>query len=318
MGLLRSEGMNLYEIFMPIESAWTIMNELGKVASLHFIDINENLVIFSRPYSQYIKRCDESDRIIHFMQNEMQRFNIPIITTSVEQFLEDLDLIISNRNLDWFTYFEEVEKELSSMEETYLRHLDAYTKLNFEYFKLKEQYYVLLKASNLMLPSDIDNLLNDQYNGQPRNFSFSSVTGVINDTDIQRFRGMIFRATRGNVLIVFESIEELFKNPVTDEEIKKSVFIIFYRGGSYDTLKTKLKKICDTFGVNTYLIPEQTNQINEELNKIQTQIKEKETVIKTTKNNQLLVTLNKLSEKQGNSSLIMLWKLFVLKEKSRT
>lgn len=40
MGLLRSETMGYYSLIIPHESAWVVLNELGKQKALHFVDLN--------------------------------------------------------------------------------------------------------------------------------------------------------------------------------------------------------------------------------------------------------------------------------------
>lgn len=56
MGLLRSDPMSLYEITIPKDSAWEIMNELGKIDCMHFIDLNTHEQPFNLTYAHWVKR----------------------------------------------------------------------------------------------------------------------------------------------------------------------------------------------------------------------------------------------------------------------
>jgi V-type H+-transporting ATPase subunit a len=56
MGIFRSEDMSLYEITIPKDNAWEIMNELGNLNSLHFLDLNKEEQVFNLVYAASIRR----------------------------------------------------------------------------------------------------------------------------------------------------------------------------------------------------------------------------------------------------------------------
>ena len=62
MGLLRSEDMYLYKFVVSKDNAWQVINYLGKIQSAHFIDMNKNEQSYKLPYTDMIKRCEESER----------------------------------------------------------------------------------------------------------------------------------------------------------------------------------------------------------------------------------------------------------------
>ena len=41
--MLRSEKMGLYQLIIPRESSWEVLNKLGYNNSLHFIDDDSNI-----------------------------------------------------------------------------------------------------------------------------------------------------------------------------------------------------------------------------------------------------------------------------------
>jgi hypothetical protein len=47
----RSEDMDMYQITMAKDDAWFIMNELGGLGSVHFVDLNKGEQAFSLPYA---------------------------------------------------------------------------------------------------------------------------------------------------------------------------------------------------------------------------------------------------------------------------
>lgn len=56
--------MEMYQVTMPKDDAWYIMNEFGNLGSVHFIDLNKGEQTFTLPYANQIKRCDEGLRRI--------------------------------------------------------------------------------------------------------------------------------------------------------------------------------------------------------------------------------------------------------------
>jgi hypothetical protein len=60
MSLYRSEDVSLYTLLMPHESAWDIVNTLGELSCVHFVDSDPENPIFSKPYFSSLRRCDEA------------------------------------------------------------------------------------------------------------------------------------------------------------------------------------------------------------------------------------------------------------------
>jgi V-type H+-transporting ATPase subunit a len=76
MGFFRSEDMGYFSLDIPNESAWVVMHELGKLDAIHFIDLNSKETVFNRTFAQYIRRCDELERRIRYIESEQRRFKI--------------------------------------------------------------------------------------------------------------------------------------------------------------------------------------------------------------------------------------------------
>ncbi len=48
-------------------------------------------------------------------------------------------------------------------------------------------------------------------------------------------------------------IEQVLRDPLTGDELRKSVFVVFYQG---EFIKAKISKICESFGANLYPVPD--------------------------------------------------------------
>ncbi len=64
MGFLRSEDMHLYKFLLTKDSAYATVRAFGLTASAHFLNMNKNEQTFKLPYTETIKRCEETDRKI--------------------------------------------------------------------------------------------------------------------------------------------------------------------------------------------------------------------------------------------------------------
>lgn len=58
MSFFRSQSMGYYNLVVPRESAWNVMNELADLDCLHFLDYDPSLPMLNRPFANYIKRFE--------------------------------------------------------------------------------------------------------------------------------------------------------------------------------------------------------------------------------------------------------------------
>uniref|UniRef100_A0A8B9BMD0 V-type proton ATPase subunit a n=1 Tax=Anser brachyrhynchus TaxID=132585 RepID=A0A8B9BMD0_9AVES len=72
--------------------------------------------------------------------------------------------------------------------------------------------------------------------------SLERILRVIKRERMIPFERLLWRACRGNIYLRYTEMDTPLEDPVTREEVKKNVFIIFYQG---EQLKQKIKKICD-------------------------------------------------------------------------
>ena len=87
------------------------------------------------------------------------------------------------------------------------------------------------------------------------------MAGVINTEDSLRFKRILFRVTRNMAWTTLVDITKPKKeldvddisNLVDDETESskpKTVFFIVYQAGSFEMMKNKLTKLCDSFGAS--------------------------------------------------------------------
>lgn len=61
---IRSENMDLYQILVPKDNDWDILNELGHLNCIQFIDLNKGEQPHHLRYINQVKRAEEAQRKI--------------------------------------------------------------------------------------------------------------------------------------------------------------------------------------------------------------------------------------------------------------
>mmetsp|Transcript_20061 Transcript_20061/g.17151 ORF Transcript_20061/g.17151 Transcript_20061/m.17151 type:complete len:282 (+) Transcript_20061:55-900(+) len=281
--MFRSREMGYYNIVMPREGSWEVLNELGTLSALQFLDLNQDETAFNRPYSGYVRRCEEMENKISVIEKEMQKFDKRIERADdVNGFLSDLKQQLRSRNKSDHTYFDDCEAELDGKMNNLNEQIKVYDNLIEKFNHLIEYKQVLLKTRpftagdggfNQSIQEETKG--NDTIGMANRDIRFHSLAGVINNEDALRFKRILFRVTRGMAYTQLIDIEKA-ENPSQQDDLShlisegkdaknKAVFLIVYQGGQHDMLKAKLNKICDSFGASKYGIPEDSGSFNKKL-----------------------------------------------------
>jgi len=314
--LLRSEEMQLVQIFIQYEAAHATVDELGKLGIIQFRDLNPDVNAFQRHFVREVKRADELERKVRYFDDQVSKANLTN-TASLSIGLDSAKQKQSHID-DLEVHFEQLEAELrdlSSNEE----------KLNRNYNELVEVIYVLKKAElffsstgmagNMQLEVIEEDelktpLINETGRGAgpvyQKAVQLGFIAGVIHQDKLSSFERVLWRVTRGNMFMKTEEIDKQITDPNTGELTRKSVFVIFFQG---ERLQQKVKKLCETYGVNMYQCPESYNERNELLGKLQVQLTDLENVLKKTGERRTAIC----SDLAGN---IDIWKERVIKEKS--
>lgn len=77
-----------------------------------------------------------------------------------------------------------------------------------------------------------------------REVSIRYMAGTINQDEVERFKRLLFRATRGKVLQFYQEIEAPLKD-FNGNFLRKSVYVLAFEEGTH--FRDKVGKICDSF-----------------------------------------------------------------------
>ncbi|XP_060950857.1 V-type proton ATPase 116 kDa subunit a isoform X9 [Limanda limanda] len=79
--LFRSEEMTLAQLFLQSEAAYCCVSELGELGMVQFRDLNPDVNVFQRKFVNEVRRCEEMDRKLRFVEKEIKKALIPTVDT---------------------------------------------------------------------------------------------------------------------------------------------------------------------------------------------------------------------------------------------
>ncbi|KAM9457427.1 V-type proton ATPase 116 kDa subunit a isoform 2-T2 [Clarias gariepinus] len=298
--LFRSEEMTLAQLFLQSESAYCCVSELGEIGMVQFRDLNPDVNVFQRKFVNEVRRCEEMDRKLRFVEKEIKKANIPIVDTG-----ENPDVPFPRDMIDLEATFEKLEIELKEintnqealkknfLELTELKHILRRTQ---QFFDELEDPALLEESSILLDPTEVVRA--------PLRLGF--VAGVIGRERIPTFERMLWRVCRGNVFLRQADIEDPLEDPTTGDQVHKSVFIIFFQG---DQLKNRVKKICEGFRATLYPCPETPQERKEMAAGVNTRIEDLQMVLNQTEDHRQRVL-------QAAAKTLRVWFIKVRKMKA--
>ncbi|KAI1711972.1 v-type ATPase subunit family domain-containing protein [Ditylenchus destructor] len=176
--LYRSEEMSLCQLFLQTDSAFNSVAELGDLGLCQFRDLNPGVTSYMRKYVNEVKRCDEMERKIRYVEKELDTYSIfvpnPIgsIPTPAPRDMNDLE-----------AKFDKLEDELRMIN-------DSTESLRHNYLQLLDVKHVLLKIRVLFDEGQITHALQSISDAQhgysgplPTTNGFSPLTTSMTELD---------------------------------------------------------------------------------------------------------------------------------------
>ncbi|KAJ0058376.1 hypothetical protein NL108_013870, partial [Boleophthalmus pectinirostris] len=270
--------------------------------------LNPDVNVFQRKFVNEVRRCEEMDRKLRFVEKEIKKANIDIVDTG-----ENPEVPFPRDMIDLEATFEKLENELKEintnqealkknfLELTELKHILRRTQQFFDEVRstlvtMEDPSLLEETSSVLMDPSEV--------NRAPLRLGF--VAGVIGRERIPTFERMLWRVCRGNVFLRQAEIEDPLEDPTTSDQVHKSVFIIFFQG---DQLKNRVKKICEGFRATLYPCPETPQERKEMLAGVNARIDDLQMVLNQTEDHRQRVL-------QAAAKTIRVWFIKVRKMKA--
>ncbi|PVD38770.1 hypothetical protein C0Q70_01393 [Pomacea canaliculata] len=280
MSIFRSEEMALCQLFLQSEAAYACVSELGEIGIVQFKDLNPNVNAFQRKFVNEIRRCEEMERKLRYVEKEIRKQKLNIYDRG-----ENPKAPAPKEMVDLEATFEKIESELREVN----TNNEALKRNSQELSELKE----VMTKTQLFLHThgeDLHSMVDDMHHetapeesaittGHAASIQLGFVAGVIPREKMPGFERLLWFACRGNVFLRHEEIMQPLEDPVTGDPIHKSVFIIFFQG---EQLKSKVKKICEGFKATLYPCPEAPQEREEMLKGVNTRLYDLKTVLSQT------------------------------------
>ncbi|CAD5226514.1 unnamed protein product [Bursaphelenchus xylophilus] len=284
--LYRSEEMRFCQMIVEKDSAFSCVSELGKQPWVQFKDLNADVNSFQRMFVRDIRRFDEMERKLRFLDAQVQKDGIEIPDKT---FKEPNDVINHSE-------INQLEQTLTDLERDVNNMNDSDHQLKKNYLELKEWEAVLQKTDQFFQGGIDDAAIQEietaneteagipmRSDKEPMGYS----VGVINRDKVNVFERVLWRACRRTAFLRSSDIEEPLENPETGELMHESVFIVFHNG---DRLKAIIDKVSEGFKAKQYnQCPKLSQDRQTALAKVQQNIRDMQTVIGQTKDHRLKV-----------------------------
>ncbi|XP_056635764.1 V-type proton ATPase 116 kDa subunit a 1 isoform X1 [Diorhabda sublineata] len=297
-GMFRSEEMALAQVFIQPEAAYYAISELGETGCVQFRDLNEEVNAFQRKFVQEVRRCDEMERKLRYIETEVRKDNVKIPDVG------ELPKAPNPREIiDLEAHLEKTEGDIKELSESAVN-------LKSNYLELTELKHVLEKTLAFFNEQDEANGLSDSVHKsliptEEHNVSIRGrlgfVAGVINRERVPAFERMLWRISRGNVFIRQAEIEKPMEDPITGIEHHKTVFAAFFQG---EQLKTRIKKVCAGFHASLYPCPSTLAERNDMLQGVRTRLEDLNLVLNQTRDHRQRVLVSVAKELQNWSVMV--------------
>jgi V-type H+-transporting ATPase subunit a len=299
----RSEKMCLSQLFIQPEAAYSSVAQLGEAGSVQFRDLNVDVNAFQRKFVSEVRRCDELERKLRYIEAEVNKENLPIPD------IDDLPHAPKPREItDLETTLEKTENEILELSQNAVN-------LKSNFLELTELTHVLEKTEAFFNEQEdisgrdsVTRALITEDPTQTTNVRgrLGFVAGVVPREKVPGFERMLWRISRGNVFLRQAELDQPLEDPTTGNKIYKTVFVAFFQG---EQLKSRVKKVCIGYHASLYPCPSDVAEREEMVQGVRTRLEDLKMVLNQTQDHRHRVLVTVAKELQT-------WKVMVRKMKA--
>ncbi|XP_014220372.1 V-type proton ATPase 116 kDa subunit a-like isoform X1 [Trichogramma pretiosum] len=286
--LFRSEEMSLCQMFLQPESAYLTISEIGETGVVQFRDLNVNLSSFQRKYVNEVRRCEEMERKLRYITEEVNKDNIIIMDLFG---LPRAPLPREMINLE--AQIEKTESDISELTQN-AKNLQRSV---LDLIELR----IMLEAADVFFAEEDTTtatraLMTDDKKDASGCLDF--IAGVMHRERMAAFERMMWRVSHGNIFLRQTDISERLKDHATGDDVYKTVFVAFFQG---EELKTRIKKLCSGLQHCLSLYPCPSNHMKrlEIISGVSTRIEDLKIVLNQTQEHRLRVLQNVAKQLPG-------------------
>lgn len=301
--MFRSEEMALCQIFIQPEAAYTSVSELGETGAVQFRDLNAEVNAFQRKFVSEVRRCDEMERKLRYVEVEVKKDNvkIPDIREETPRAPNPREII------DLEAHLEKTESEIMELSQNAVNLKSNFLELTeLKHVLERTQSFFFEQEGAINLESARNNLIIDELANAQSRGRLGFVAGVIQREKVPGFERMLWRISRGNVFLRQAELDKPLEDPSTGSKIYKTVFAAFFQG---EQLKTRIKKVCTGYHASLYPCPSAADEREEMVKGVRTRLEDLNMVLNQTQDHRSRVLSTVAKE-------LPRWKIMVKKMKA--
>lgn len=252
------------------------------------MQLNPDVNSFQRKFVNEVRRCDEMERKLRYIEAEVRKDNVTIPDLAeLPRAPNPRDII----NLE--ARFEKTENEIAEFSQNAVN-------LKSNFLELTELKQVLEKTQGffaehegaLNLDSLRKTLVPEETQQVQVRGRLGFVAGVIQRERVAGFERMLWRISRGNVFLRQAEIDTQLWDPSTGNQLYKTVFVAFFQG---EQLKSRIKKVCAGYHASLYPCPSTPEERQDMLKGVRTRLEDLKMVLSQTQDHRqrVLITVSK-------------------------
>ncbi|KAF7668004.1 hypothetical protein LDENG_00036830 [Lucifuga dentata] len=270
--IFRSEEVCLVQLFLQSGSAYNCVSELGELGLVEFRDLNPNVSAFQRKFVGEVRRCEDLEKTLTFLEQEISRSLSPPLQGPLPP---PCPMPSAPQPRELITIEEESERLARELKEV-SRNRDS---LRAQLTQLCQYRGVLTKTHSLTASQAPPAFESQGLFDNHQDVHLSFVAGVVHPWKVSSFERLLWRACRGYIIVDFKEMEDQLEHPDTGEMVQWTVFLISFWG---EQIGQKVRKICDCFRTQTFAYPESTAEREEILQGLQGRIEDIKSVLSQT------------------------------------
>lgn len=245
-----------------------------------------------------VRRCDEMERKLRYIEAEVKKDGVPI--ADIHDFQPRAPNPRDIINLE--ARFEKTENEIMELSQNA-------TNLKSNYLELTELKQVLEKTQTFFAEQEECMQHNSHFmqaDDHATRGRLGFVAGVIQRERVPGFERMLWRISRGNVFLRQAELEGTLEDPSTGDPLYKTVFVAFFQG---EQLKSRIKKVCTGYHASLYPCPSAVKEREDMVKGVRTRLEDLNMVLNQTQDHRQRVLVSVAKE-------LPLWIVMVHKMKA--
>jgi len=255
MSFLRSEEMGLYKLMFEYNDRWKVMENIGELSALHFVDVNSNGG--SRQEKIMLSRCENCEKMISYLTHMAEENKIPIpSSTNYSDMTYELDeysrTIYQTYNVDCGSMFDHIERDvLQKISDSVHRDTGGLSRLYDDTNQLQMHCYALEIAKQKFIKQDAHQHF--EYQG----IKAVKTIAVVDHNSSFALQKLLFRTLRGNVIIGEHSLPQPLEKLDGTKEYKTAILVIYKDG---ENTKERVTRACTAYADLQFDIPENIDE----------------------------------------------------------